>query len=332
MVISEEYYSGLLKTAESLAKNKELFLRDFAVIPVGIGVEHLLKQLFEELRSIDEINRGFLSYEYREFSKKKKYTHSRNKNTNLNLFGWIEFYQHRGIFGMLENTYGWKFDRFNGQTLHFIREKKNLYHSHYEDRDEMRSLSSELCEAFNEILVETHRISKSTALVVRNQLQNQSASELALIPGERELVRRQVDDILRLNPANENVLFLRAYLLRGKKTALDDIEKILRLNPNHFGAQQERILIQNSRTLEFRSTSHTKQTYNQMTNNISIPTPPVPLVVTTVVSIAVLFVFSQALAGNVLAWVILIIMLLFLMLFCWYLTRHIFGGWNIRKP
>ena len=262
MRISEEYYSGLLKTAESLARNEKLFLKDFAVIPVGIGAEHLLQELFEELKSVDEINRGYLSNEYRGFLKKKEYTHSRNKNTYLTFFGWIEFYRYRGIFGMLEDAYGWKFDRFNSQTLHSIREKRNLYHSHFEDRDVMRSLSSNMCEAFNEILVETHRISQPTAMVFRNQLQNQRASELALMPSERELVRRQVDDILRLNPADENLLFLRAYLLRGEKTALDDIEKILRLNPNHSEAKTEQNRYKNYHTAEKPS--------NQQSNHFNL--------------------------------------------------------------
>jgi len=81
-------------------------------------------------------------------------------------------------------------------------------------------------------------------------MKSADTQELMLLPNEKSVLKRHYDEIIRIDPNNVDVLFLRAYLLRGQKAANDDIEKILTLNPNHAEAQKERIWNLNRRLPE----------------------------------------------------------------------------------
>lgn len=267
----KSYYSALLKTAESLANSKKLFLKDFAVIPVGIGVENLLKELFEELKDIDEINREFLKAELKLFAEQRKSKNKQNEKENdLTLFEWIEFYKHRGIFSMLEGKFGWEFNRFNGDTLHDIRLNKNLYHDHFKNREKMRTDSITMCEEFNEILIETHRIIQPPAQDLSCQAQTQRSSELALIPSETEVIKQRVDGILRSKPTDIDALILQAYLMNGETLTGNEIEKIIQLDPNHAEAQKELNWNRNYHTEENRKSQNPINILALIQQNISI--------------------------------------------------------------
>ena len=261
--INTEYYTVLLKTAESLARSKELFFRDFAILPVGIGVEQLLRDLFVELQNIDEMNRGNLSKLIRRFSRKNNCTHFGKSNSNLTFYSWIEFYEHCGIFGMLEDEFGWEFDRFNCETLHDIRRTKNLYHNHYKDRNDMRGYASTMCEAFGEILIETNRIVQPTVLALNNHSLIQRQRDLALIPSEITLLKQHVGDKLQSNPADVDALLLQAYCVRGNKLTAGEIKTILESNYDYSEAPKEGSWQKYHSTAERQRTQNSVSIYNQ---------------------------------------------------------------------
>ena len=242
------YCSAQLKLAENQARDG---YDASAIAAVGIGLERLLKELFDELRDTDKSNLIELSMAYEKATRRRRRSIWKQGKKELSFFGWIKFYQKENIFGKLEETCGYKFDEFNIDSLHQIRTARNEYGSHPNDEYGVhRELSSRLIELYSKILTETDRNAHQTSIVPSNKMQSADTQELMLLPNEKSVLKRHYDEIIRIEPNNIDVLFLRAYLLRGQKTAHEDIEKVLTLNPNHTEAQKERIWNLNRRLPE----------------------------------------------------------------------------------
>ena len=235
------YCSAQLKQAKSLAIDGHY---DSSINAVGKGIERLLKELFDELRNNDNSNLIALSVAYNKATSKKRWSRSKNGEKELNLYGWIKFYQDEevGIFRKLEEIFGYEFNEFNGDNLHQIRINRNEYGAHADEQyDIHRKLSRKLIDLYSNMLSETGRIAQPSSIVPINKLRRKNNNQLALHPNEKSLLKQELDDTLRSNPDEIDALFLRAHLLRGENAALDDLERILILNPSHSEARKERI-------------------------------------------------------------------------------------------
>ena len=241
MDIKNGYCLAQLRQAKILARDGKY---DFSIVAVGKGIERLLKELFDELRNDDNSNLIGLSIAYDKAKLKKRWSRSKNGERELNLYGWIKFYQDEevGIFRKLEEVFNYELNEFNGDNLHQIRISRNEYGAHEDEQyDIHRKLSSTLIDLYSEILSETGRIAQQTSIVPFTRFQQEDINKLALTSEEKSLLKREYDDELRSSPDDTDVLFLRAYLLRGENAALDDLERILILEPNHSEARKERV-------------------------------------------------------------------------------------------
>lgn len=237
------YCSAQLKQAKNLARDG-YFAPSIAA--VGIGIESLLPDLYADLCDKYKGNLialNDLSLSHYHATLKKRWSKSQGGQRELNLFGWIEFYGEKEdkIFRELEQAFGYKFDAFNRENLHKIRKKRNKLGVHPDEQyDVQRECSSALIDLYTKILSETGRIAQPRAIVPSTQLQTADLQELPLLPIEKYEMMRYYNEILRIEPDNLDVLFLRAYLSRGETAAQDDLEKILQLNPTHSEAREER--------------------------------------------------------------------------------------------
>lgn len=237
------YCSAQLKQAKNLARDG-YFAPSIAA--VGIGIESLLPDLYADLCDKYKGNLialNDLSLSHYHATLKKRWSKLQGGQRELNLFGWIEFYGEKEdkIFRELEQAFGYKFDAFNRENLHKIRKIRNKLGVHPDEQyDVQRECSSALIDLYTKILSETGRIAQPRAIVPSTQLQTADPQELPLLPIEKYEMMRYYNEILRIEPDNLDVLFLRAYLSRGETAAQDDLEKILQLNPTHSEAREER--------------------------------------------------------------------------------------------
>lgn len=232
------YCSGQLKQAKNLARDGYY---DSSINAVGKGLERLLQDLYGELRDKDKRYLFALTDLYLEATKERRWSISKNGHRELNLYGWIKFYEKEDIFIKLEETCGYEFDEFNAKTLHKIRLDRNEFGSHENEQyDIHREISDPLIELYSKILSETGRIAQPSSIAPRNQIQTVDTQELRLHPNEKYELKQHYDRILRIDPNDLDVLFLRAYLSRGEQATQNDLDLILHLNPNHAEAQKEK--------------------------------------------------------------------------------------------
>ena len=117
------------------------------------------------------------------------------------------------------------------------------------------------------ILSETGRIAQPSSIVPSNVSQTEDIQELQLLPNEKYEVKRHYDNILRIEPNNLDVLFLRAFHLREEPAAaIVDLDKILQLDPGNSDAQRERNRYQTHQPPE-TSTSQVTQILNFVQHN-----------------------------------------------------------------
>lgn len=258
------YCSAQLKKAKDMVR---VGYYDAAINAIGKGIEHLLEELFDELRDHDKNNLIELSVEYEKATRKKDSYIWKNGIKKLKLRRLVDFYQDEKVFSKLEQTFDYEFEEFNRENLHKIRCARNEYGSHEnEDYDSHRKLSNPLIDLYSKILLETGRVAPPSSIVLSNMMQTADTQELQLLPNEKYELKRNYDDILQIEPNNIDILFLRAFLLRGEESAHDDLEKILRLNPNHSEARKERIWNLNHRVPEEQTPPHPPQGNNLFQN------------------------------------------------------------------
>ena len=262
MGFNNGYCLAQLKQAENLARDGYF---DSSINAIGRGVERLLKDMFGELRDNDKSNLFTLTNSYLEAKKKRRWTKKKQGTKELTLYAWIKFYQNEDIFRKLEKTSGYQFDDFNIDNLHRIRIARNDFGAHEdEEYGTHREMSGPLIQLYSKILSETGRNPLQTSIVPFNQSQNADPQELMLRPEEKSLLMREYDDELRSSPDDTDILFLRAYLLRGENAVLDDLERILILEPNHSEARKERI-----RSLNRNYNAPTTQSYQRSSSTVT---------------------------------------------------------------
>ena len=115
MTAKNGYCSAQLKQAKEMAQDGYF---DAAINAIGKGIERLLQELFGELHDTDKKYLVALSVDYDEARKKKRWSIFKNGQRELNLYGWIKFYEKKKIFSKLEETCGYDFDEFNFENLH----------------------------------------------------------------------------------------------------------------------------------------------------------------------------------------------------------------------
>lgn len=258
------YCSAQLKQAKNMARDGYYAA---SITAVRNGIESLLKELFDELRDTDKNNLYALSNSYYYATEKIKWSIKKDGERELSLYGWIKFYKKEKIFRKLKDTFGYKFAEFNPDNLHEIRMKCNEFGAHpNEQYEKQRELSRTLIDQYSKLLSETGRIAQPSSILPSNQLQIGETQELQLLPNEKSLLKQQYDDILRVEPNNLDVRFQRAYLLRGQKTAQDDIDKILLLTPHHSEAKKEQNWYKNQQS----ANKQTSQTPTFILNHIDL--------------------------------------------------------------
>lgn len=244
-MVSEANQDVFTEKAREVCALLEFNYPRYAILAAGMGTELLLSVLFDELNEHYKKNDVRSSYELRDSLDKVRKEFNKNYlvEKNLTFQHWVFRYDKGEFVRRLSEAFGYAFNEFSISAIDHIREMRNkcAHPNYYEDQDaidhKIETEAEQIKDSFLRLLFETNRITQSRAIVLNNPLEHQS---------EMSVLKREYDDVLRINPDEVDVLFLRAHLLRGEHAALDDLQRILILNPNHFEARKERIWNLNS--------------------------------------------------------------------------------------
>ena len=245
----------------------------YAILAAGMGIELLLPVLFEELNEHYKTNDVRSSYELKESLDKVRKEFKKNHlvEKDLTFQQWVYRYDKGGFVDRLSEAFGYEFEEFSISSIDYIRDMRNkcAHQGYYKDQvaidHEIESNAEQIRDSFLRLLSETNRITQSRAIVLSNPLEQQR---------EKSLLKREYDDVLRTNPDDIDVLFLRALILRGETSAQLDLNRILQLDPNHSEARKERIWNLNNSTLVNQSYKRSSSSVTQVnsasdTRNVS---------------------------------------------------------------
>ena len=208
-------YSASLKQARNLI---DAGFPGFAIISVLLGIEYLLEALFVELRDHSNwrkqpMMKAGLKWEYRDKIRQRKYTHKQDSSVKLTVFGWLALYEDATVFEKLEEQFAYSFHEFNLDNLHYIRRSRNeighsLEQAIYQVRH--KNDAERIVRSYESILFETERIRPTAAVILVDDGSNNNV--IALETREKEALASYFEAVLRSNPRNNDLQFLRQFL------------------------------------------------------------------------------------------------------------------------